>query len=123
VAAIEAQIAGIQAGADPAAYGAVFAAIRLERDALQQRLATLGARAAAPDARPDPQAGAKELLGRLSSVIVELLTAPELTVAERQGLLARLICAIVPDTWDGQEALRLEILGAETVTVVYVSSV
>jgi hypothetical protein len=121
-ATVEAQIAGIQAGADPAAYASVFADIRQTRDSLKERLAALE-QPATTEATPDPEAEVRELLSRLGSLAVELLTTQELTVAERQGLLVRLIRAIVPDTWDGQEALRLEIMGAETVTVVCVSSV
>ncbi len=118
-AAIEAQIAGINAGADPAAYASVFTDIRQKRDVLKARLAVL----TSPQSHQAGtlEAQAEELIMGLGVLVKELLEASELTAGEKQGLLTRLISQIVPD--EAGENLRIEIPGVETVSVICVSSV
>ena len=118
-AVIEAQIAGISAGADPAAYASVFTDIRQKRDVLKARLVVL----TSPQSQQADtlEAQAEELITGLGGLVEELLGATELTAGEKQGLLTRLISQIVPD--EAGENLRIEIPGAETVSVVCVSSV
>ena len=111
---VEAQIAGISAGADPAAYASVFTDIRQKREVLKSRLASL---APLEDKQKEALSDhAEVLIKNLGVIVKELLTAPELTPAEKHGLLSRLVSRIIPD--QAGNALRVEIPDAESVTVI-----
>ena len=114
-AVIEAQIAGVQSGADPAAYKAVFGQIRDRRAALQKRLAEL-ASLAPPIPEANVQTEAAELAGRLAAIVEELLASADLTNAEKHGLLTRIIEAVVP----GEEKVRIELKPSSRQTVTHV---
>lgn len=111
---VEAQIAGISAGADPAVYASIFTDIRQKRDVLKARLASL---APLEDKQKEALSDrAEALIKNLGVIVEELLTAPELTPAEKHGLLSRIISRIVPNQ-EG-DALRVELPDAESVTVI-----
>jgi site-specific DNA recombinase len=126
-AAVEAQITGIAAGMNPAVYAQAFADMAAERERLNRRLAALGTAAEAKQSRAELTAAARQLVKQLAAVVDELLAAPELTAAEKHGLLSRLIRRITVAE-DG-DTLRIETHGSrgadgtENVAVICVSSV
>ena len=93
--AVQAQVAGLQAGASAGAYAAVFGEIAAERARLQSRLAALEAlRPTAGHAAPEGEA---ERIEAVLADVDEALGAPELTPAERHGLLRRVVAEVYPE--------------------------
>jgi hypothetical protein len=105
-ATITAQIAGIQAGADPTAYAYAFAQIREQREALQATLARLDEQTkAAGSQTADPEDAANEVCARLARM-EEFFASDEMTAAEKGALLATVVKEIVPCEQDGEEAYQ-----------------
>lgn len=116
-ATVQAQIRGIQSGADPSVYDELFAEIREKRSGLMTRLGELetlrqviGTKEAAGDTA--------SLLAQAMADVEEALTAPEILVAERHGLLARIIAEIIPDGDVFRFRLREPVGSSQTVSFI-----
>jgi ADP-ribosylglycohydrolase/DNA invertase Pin-like site-specific DNA recombinase len=118
-AVIKAQIAGIEAGADPAQYDAIFAEIRDTRSRLQKAHEELGVGIEVAG-KAEWKADAQRLSGQAASLVHELLTAPELTPAEKHPLLSRLIKRIVPAKEGEEDGLEIELHGTGALIVVVI---
>jgi hypothetical protein len=97
-AVVEAQVAGIQAGANPAIYSGMFAELAQTRQTLQGQLEVLK--------REDtPLVIPRDAGSRVAMVIADLATAlrsPDLSGAEKHDIFATVIKKIVPQ-WEGDE--------------------
>ena len=94
-AAVQAQIAGIMAGADPAAYSAVFAEIAAQQKNLDEARRTLSAAPARQPARPlsaPPPAGKERILADTRRV----LASPDIPDAEKRRLIGTVLSAVSP---------------------------
>jgi len=110
-ATVEAQVAGIQAGADPAAYADAFEHIREERGRLSARLAQLQqAQGQPPRAKGEDEAA---LLARALADVSRVLSSQRLTDGKKHDLLARVIAGIVPEgqSETGEARYRVEMRG------------
>lgn len=94
-ATVQAQIAGMQAGASAAAYMTVFTEIAAERTALQERLRSLEAQR--PEAAQALRESETERASAVLADVDEALEAPELTPAERHGLLRQIVADVYPE--------------------------
>ncbi len=93
-ATVDAQVAGIQAGANPAVYASAFAKIAEERVSLTTRLREV------EDQRGQAEEGKEDnglLLAQALLDIEAALRNPLLTDGERHGLLARVVESITPE--------------------------
>ena len=109
-ATIDAQVAGIQAGANPAAYTSAFVRIGEERASLTARLRVLKSQAG----QEEGQGNEDDILLLAEAMIhVEIaLKDPELTDAQKHGLLARVIEKVLPE---GEDAYRVYLRGLDGV--------
>jgi site-specific DNA recombinase len=113
-AAVQAQIAGIMAGADPAAYSAVFAEIagqRTQIEAQRQRLSqSLAAAPLSPTPAPRPgklsKIATETLHTQILTDIRRVLTSPSLPGEEKRDTLGTLIEKVYP-TKDGAKVVFL----------------
>jgi len=97
-ATVEAQVAGIMAGAKPAMYSAMLSDIARQREALDAQMKELS-RAVSDGI------GQGEEIGGLSSVLADLdeaLNAEEITPAERRGLLTCVLASVTPREVNGE---------------------
>ena len=97
-ATIEAQVAGIMAGAKPAMYSAMLSDIARQREGLDAQMTELSR------AMGEGLSQAEEI-GGLSSVLADLeeaLNADEITPAERRGLLTCVIASVTPREVNGE---------------------
>lgn len=101
-AAVEAQIAGVMAGADPAAYGAVFGDIAEKRLALEVRHAELQSREAAgpvspaPAARKANPATEDKTTAELLEDMARVLRSNLVTDAKKREIIGTVIAAVRP---------------------------
>jgi site-specific DNA recombinase len=113
-AAVQAQIAGIMAGADPAAYSAVFAEIagqRTQLEAQRQRLSqSLAAAPLSPTPAPRPgklsKIATETLHTQILSDIRRVLTSPSLPGEDKRDTLGTVIEKVYP-TKDGAKVVFL----------------
>jgi len=97
-AAIEAQIAGIMAGANASAYVTVLTGIARQGEALKARLGEMKRAAGSGVSEGDDAR-------RLSSILADLeeaLNAEEITPAERRNLLTQVIASVTPREVNGE---------------------
>lgn len=118
-AVVKAQIAGVQAGADVAAYGAVFGELAAQRAALRKRLTSL------PEVEVPASLSAAELAAQVSERVArleEVLGAPELPADKKHALLAMLVDSLVPDGDDGLRiVLKVPVeVGGQTVRLIVI---
>ncbi len=121
-ATVTAQIAGVQAGASPALYAARFAELAERRGRLEARRAEAAARRRSVEWDLPADMGA--LLEQALAALREVMAAPEITTAEKNAALARVVKEIYP-TEDGYR-LRLPAprqLPGQTVMFIEVCSV
>ena len=107
-AAVRGQITGIMAGADPAAYSAVFAEIAEQRAALQEHRAALAV-VQSRQARRQPQAwqASKETdFAHILADVRRVLTSPQITGEEKRDTLGTLIERVSPSK-EGTEVVFL----------------
>ena len=94
-AAVKAQIAGIMAGADPAAYSAVFAEIAEQRAALEEKRAAFK-----QTRRTPPAAGRREWTAadfpRILSDVRRVLTSPDVPGDEKRDAVGKLVERVYP---------------------------
>ena len=111
-AAVEAQIAGIMAGADPSAYAAVFAQIAQERAALEaERTRLAAATHAAKTSKPLTR---KATPRRLTAEVVRILSNPEVPNDEKRGIYATIIEAVYPSKEGAKVTYQPGIFGETT---------
>jgi len=99
VAAVRAQIAGLQAGASPEAYASVFAALAARRKEAQERRDVLaqslsrvpGLKGRAVKREPDEAAIRASLLADVR----EALTSPDVEGVEKRNLLGRVVDKVI----------------------------
>jgi site-specific DNA recombinase len=105
-ATVKAQVAGIMAGADTQAYESLLRGIATQRTQITDALSRAGAqpKEKTPTRRDDDAT----LIARALADVNEVLNAPDddLTPAEKQGLLARVVTAIYPN---GKEGLKINL--------------
>ena len=114
-ATIEAQIAGIQAGANPDAYAAAFGKIADDRAALLAREKELSVQI---DTRKKPKGEDEEaLLARAMKDVERVLASEQFTDGQKHDALALVIERMVPDGEDaeGKGRYRLELKGLDGV--------
>lgn len=118
-ATVQAQIAGVQAGADPALYAAVFADIRNRKAEIEAKLAKIVQPAPTIQIR-DRQQVEREVRERVGRV-GEVLTDPEVAEEEKRNLLACVVKSVCPSEEGCQVSLRnFEVKVAETVALMLV---
>ena len=93
-AAVQAQISGIEAGANVSAYAAVFQAIYARRTALHDELQEVQKRSDGTGREAIQSVAAR--IQETLAYVEEALFAPEITSAERQNLLALIVKDVVP---------------------------
>lgn len=100
-ATIKAQIAGVMAGADSSVYEEMLRELATKRNRISDALARSGHGVEKKSARDEAT-----MVRQAIAAVDEVLNAPdnELTPAEKQGLLARVIDAIYPK---GEEGLKI----------------
>jgi len=94
-ATVDAQVAGIQAGASPSVYASAFAKIADERVSLAARLREVESKAGRAEGQGKEDNGL--LLAQALLDVESALRNPLLTDAERHGLLARVVESITPE--------------------------
>lgn len=113
-AAVAAQVAGIQQGVSPEAYRSVFTEIAAERKSLTSRLEQENARQShLLQFHPKTDA---EKLQAVFAAVEETLTSEDITPAEKQVILARVIEKIIP-TEEGV-TIQLKSVSSEFVHIV-----
>ncbi len=114
-ATIDAQVAGIQAGANPEAYAAAFGKIAEERTGLLARQKELSARAVSLEKPKGEEDGAA--LARVMQDVERVLSSGKLTDGQKHDALALVIERIVPDGEDenGKGKYRVELKGLDDV--------
>jgi hypothetical protein len=113
-ATVRAQIAGIQAGADPAAYEGIFAEIAARRRELQRRLAALA------DDREKPTFAPKDTATLFAEVLSDMETAllsQHIQPAEKNALLASVVRGVYPLNREGDYRVDLSPLPGSGLTV------
>ncbi|MCW3059210.1 MAG: Resolvase domain protein [Capsulimonas sp.] len=112
-ATVEAQVQGIQAGANPNVYTSAFAKIAEERQTLLERLAALEAQQKRSGSERQDDAYIVAAVLRDADMA---LSCEFLTEAERHNLLARVVEKVVPEEVDGETGYRV-FLRSNTETV------
>jgi site-specific DNA recombinase len=90
-ATIEAQIAGIMAGANAASYSGILAELAKERECIQVRLTELGQQEKQVEAEK-----VADVLARIFADVEQALTDEEIETAERRKLLSGVVSKILP---------------------------
>ena len=103
-ATVQAQIAGVMAGTDPAVYGAILGELAAEKESLQKQVGLLK--------RPvtqkrDPRSVAR-VMQRVAADVRDALTSEDLTTAEKRSLIAQVVEEI-PVRWDIDDHWGLEV--------------
>ncbi len=93
-ATVQAQVAGIQAGADPSAYASLLGEIARDRAGLQRRLMEIEILHQA--LTPDPIVSPATLLSDAAADLLEVLESETLTDSEKHDLLSHVIESITP---------------------------
>jgi site-specific DNA recombinase len=104
-ATVQAQVAGIRAGADPSIYGGLFSEIARKRTLLEGKLRDL--KAMHGEAR-EPKSAA-ERWEEVLSAVDEALQEPELTAVEQHRILSSIVEKIVPE----EDAYRIFLRGSQ----------
>ena len=107
-AAVKGQITGIMAGADPAAYSAVFAEIAGQRQALEERRTTLAVvQSRQARRRPQDRQDAKDTdFAHILADVRRVLTSPQITGEEKRDTLGTVIERVFPSK-EGTEVVFL----------------
>jgi len=109
-ATVTAQIAGIQAGASPAVYNAVFEKLAERRNAIEERLRAVNADETAARSEAgglSPAELARQVAAKVAR-LPELLTTDKLSMAAKNDVLSTFIQQIVPTDEDITVTLRPE---------------
>jgi DNA invertase Pin-like site-specific DNA recombinase len=109
-AAVQGQIAGIMAGADPAAYTAVFAEIAAQRTELEKKRQVLTRAAGRTPHRPPASATAPVDLSHILADVRRVLASPDITDADKRTLLGTVITAVCPAKTQGTLTVRVDFL-------------
>lgn len=107
--AVQAQIAGIMAGAEPSAYSAVFAEIAAERTALEEKQRRLSAGPRKHSARqtaPSPPAD----MGHILADVRRVLSSPDIADTEKRLVLGTVLTHVSPAKDKDGLRVRVEFL-------------
>jgi DNA invertase Pin-like site-specific DNA recombinase len=116
-AVVEAQVAGIQAGADPAIYAGMFKEIREKRRHLQTRMAAYQTEAEARSVSP------KDVKGKIAQALadVEKILRSETRTSEEKNLLLRRVVKRIDPSDDGILMRLSPVKNRETVHLITIT--